>query len=190
MLAPHPKLVRRRLLAFLHRQYQQDPLNMPGPEEFLEEGGFTREELVPNMHYLADRHLLEMMMGYRPPMFSGVRITPAGIDLVENEYLFNLLFPPAPDELEAARARIPLLVEQLVEQVDLSPLDGESRKCPLRDVQYLRDEIARPAARWRRHVIDAVLGWLAEPFEAPEQALPALRDIRLALEENRKPGPG
>lgn len=190
MPVPHPKLVRRRILAFLHTRYQEDPLNMLGPEEFLEEGGFTRGELVPNIHYLADRHLVEMMLGYRPPMFSGVRITPAGIDLVEDEYRFNLQFPPSPDELEAAHARVPLLVERLVAEVDLCPLDGETRKCMLRDVQYLRDEIARPAARWRRNVIHAVLDWLEAPVKEAGETLPSLPEIREAVRGGPESAPG
>ncbi len=181
MIPPHPKLVRRRLLAFLYRCYQEDPLNMAGPEEFMEAGGFTRDALVANMHYLADRKLVEMMLGYRPPLFSGARITPAGIDLVENEYLFNLQFPPAPDELEASHGRVPILVEQLVLEADLCALDGEARRSLLRDVQYLRDEIARPAARWRRHVLEAVLDWIEAPVAAAGDELPSLPRIRAAL---------
>ncbi len=178
---PHPKSIRRKLLTRLYERYQQDPLKMLEPEDFADIA--VRTPLAANMHYLADRGLVEMMMGYHPPMFSAVRITADGIDLVENRFEFNLRFPPVPGEDAEALAEVPYLLERLVEEVDLSPADGEARRCMLRDVQYLRDEVARPEARWRWHVIGALLDWLAEPLENSDEALPSLRMLRKHLEQ-------
>ncbi|HNR33159.1 MAG TPA: hypothetical protein PKI11_19875 [Candidatus Hydrogenedentes bacterium] len=175
--------MRRKLLQILYGHYMSDPLDVLGPEVFLEEGGMTRQELGVNMHYLADRGFVEMMIGYNPPLFAGVRIRPEGIDLVENHFEFNLRFPPGIDELEKGLAEMPVLVERLVEQADLSPLDGELRRRLQRDVQYLRDEVARPLALWRPHVIRAVLDWIAEPFEDPAANLPALPRLKEVLLE-------
>jgi len=174
----HPKTVRRRLLTILYERYLQDPLEMLSPEDLLADGTVERADLVANMHYLHDRHLVELMIGYAPPMFAAARITADGIDLVENRFEFNLRFPPAPDEQEEAFAALPYLLERLLEEADFSPLDGEARRCLLRDVQFLRDEISRPASRWRREVIEQVLAWIAGNFEAPESVLPSLPRIR------------
>lgn len=179
----HPKSIRRKVLQELYRRYLNDPLEMVEPSAFgdlLE----NRRDLMANMHYLSDRKLVEMMMGYNPPMFAALRITADGIDLVENRFEFNLRFPPDPGEEEETGAGLSRLVEQLVEEADFCSLDGEARQCLLRDVQYLRDEVSRPVHRWRRHVIYAILYWLEEPFPVAEEGLPSLRATREAVDRN------
>ena len=181
MASRNPKSVRRRLLTILYEHYLRDPLDMLAPEDLLADGSILREDLVANTYYLSDRGFVELMIGYSPPMFAAVRITANGIDLVENRFEFNLRFPPEPDELEEALADLPLLVERLVEEADFSPLDGEARKCLLRDVQYLRDELTRPVHRWRREVIATLLDWIGAQVENPDDVLPSLAQIRLRL---------
>lgn len=179
----HVKSVRRRILLLLYKHYMEDPLEILGPETFFEEEGMTREELAVAMHYLADRKLVEMMLGYNPPLFAGVRIRPEGIDLVENWFEFNLRFPEAPDDDELRLNELPVLVERLVEEADLSHLGGEARKCLLRDVQYLRDELSRPASKWRKHVIEAIVSWMEAPFAGGEESLPSLPRVKALVAE-------
>lgn len=181
MSAKHPKSVRRRLLVMLYEDYMRDPLKMPTPEDLLEDGTVSREDLIANIHYLGDRGLVELMLGYNPPMFAAVRITPDGIDLVENQVEFNRRFPPAPGEADEAFGHVPLLMERLVEEADLAALDGEQRKCLLRDVQYLRDELNRPAERWRRDVVRTVLGWIEGYFRGSGEDLPSLSALKKAV---------
>ena len=179
VMGKHPKSVRRRILQLLYQHYLDDPLEMVSPEELLADGSIAREGLVPNAHYLNDRSLIELMYGYHPPFFAAVRITANGIDLVENEFVFNLRFPPESNSSEAAVADIPALMERLVEEADYSPLDGEARHCLLRDVQFLRDEFARPVGRWRKEVILTVLDWIAaHAAKDEEEGLPSLSMLR------------
>jgi tetrahydromethanopterin S-methyltransferase subunit B len=74
-----------------------------------------------------------------------------------------------------------------VAEADFAPLDGEYRQALLRDVEYLRDELARPAARWRREVITSVLDWIESHFERQEEHadehLPSLDPLRQALQQ-------
>ena len=102
----------------------------------------SRESLIPNIHYLHDRGLVELMLGFSAPMFDGARITADGIDLVENTSEFGLRFPQSLDDEEALSAGVPVLMERLVEEADLCALDGEARRALLRDIQYLREELA------------------------------------------------
>ncbi len=170
----------------LYEHYLNDPLEMLGPADILETGTVPRDALAANMHYLSDCGLVELMIGYNPPMFAAARITSKGIDLVENRFEFNLRFPAAPGEDEEATAELHLLIERLVEEADFSPLDGEARQCLLRDVQYLRDELARPAERWRTTVVETVLGWLEAPFENPHEVLPSLERIKLLVAQAQR----
>ncbi len=178
----HPKSIRRRLLLLLYEHYLGDPLDMLTPEQLHEEGCVTREELQPNIFYLSDRGLVELMTDYKPPMFSGARITADGIDLVENLFEFNLRFPPELGEYEDSLADVPVLMERLVEEAELSALDGERRRSLLRDVQYLRDELVRPPERWRGEVIHTVTDWIEGYFRDAEEGLPSLIPLKKALE--------
>ena len=186
MASQHPKAVRRRILQILYEHYMNDPHEMLGPQEILEDGTLPRDRLAANAHYLHDRGLVELMMGYNPPLFAAARITADGIDLVENRFEFNLLFPPAPGEQEEATAHVPVLVERLVEEAEFAPLDGEARKCLLRDVQYLREELSRPVARWRTEVVETVLGWMAAHFDDPDEMLPSLGRLREAIVQQQQ----
>jgi hypothetical protein len=186
MINAHPKSVRRRLLTVLYDHYLKDPLDMLTPEDVLADSMVPREDLLANIHYLSDKGYVELMMGYNPPWFAAVRINANGIDLVENRFEFNLQYPPAPGDIEATFASVPSLMERLVEEADFAPLDGEERKCLLRDVLYLRDELARPAERWRAHVIETMLKWIEGYFEDPAAVLPVLGEFKEAIRERRE----
>lgn len=175
------KAVRRAILETLYTAYLADPLRMVEPEALFAQPPITRENIIPNIHYLYDRKLVEMMMGYTPPMFSAVRITTAGIDLVEDRYTFNLQFPAAPGAAGEAESAIPYLVEQLVAQGDLTPLDGWTRKQLLGDIQFLRTEVAQHRRHWRPEVINAVLDWIALRHHESDGGLPALPPLQAAL---------
>lgn len=179
----HPKTVRRLLLERLYERYFENPLEMAGPEDFLSEGVLGRKELVSNMHYLHDRQLVELMMGYAPPMFVAARITPQGIDMVENRFEFNLRFPPLPGSKEEATAGVLDLLERMTEEAEFAPLDGEERQSLLRDVQYLRDELARPVHRWRANVIFQVMEWISATAKQPAEYLPSLALLRHQTEK-------
>jgi len=176
----HARQIRRRILTILYERYFSDPLDMPGPEDLLRDG-VEREDLVPNAHYLNDRGLIELLIGYSSPLFTAARITAKGIEVVENRYQFDLMFPPEPSESEFALAEVPVLVERLIEEADFAPIDGEARHCLLRDVQYLRDELARPTSRWRYKVIEAVLEWIGEHVGGSDETLPSLGKLRERL---------
>lgn len=185
----HPKTIRRHLLLLLYDHYQADPLEMVTPEMIQEPKPLSRQELISNIYYLQDRGLVELMRGYNPPFFSAARITADGIDLVENRFELDLRFPPAIDEIEESQASIPHLMERLVDEADFAALDGEERRALLHDVQFLREEVARPVHRWRIDVVIAVLDWIEGHFSGAdvtwEESLPSLAPLRRAIDKAR-----
>ncbi len=187
MNTPHPKHVRRLLLERLYERYMRDPLGSLTAVELLDDAIVNRESLIPNIHYLHDRGLVELMLGFSAPMFDGARITADGIDLVENTSEFGLRFPQRLDDEEALSAGVPVLMERLVEEADLCALDGEARRALLRDIQYLREELTRPLRRWRVAVIRAVLGWIEGYFESGEEGLPSFEDFRTLIGAHLRP---
>lgn len=178
---PHAKALRRQILLFLYARYQADPTEMLGPEVFLNELGFAKADLVFHMHYLNDHGLVELAMGYAPPLFASVRLTGRGVDVVEHPFELDRRFPAAPAGEGDGFGALPVLLERLIEEADCSPLEGEQRRALQRDVLYLREEIARPAAAWRVDVLRAVLDWIAAPLTDPAEDLPSLAAIRNCL---------
>lgn len=173
----HPKAIRRWILEMLYERYLENPTEMLGPEDFLETGQVDKKQLAVNIHYLYDKNLVELITGYQPPLFAAVRITPRGIDLVENPIEFNLLFPAHPAGIEEETAELLETMEQLVLEADLTPLEGEVRKNLLRDIQYLRGELSRPAKRWRQQVIEQVLQWIKDSVSGldRDEYMPSLK---------------
>ncbi len=177
------KSIRRTLLLTLYERYMANPVEMVEPALFLEDGTLDKHFLLVNMHYLSDRGLVELMLGYDPSTFAAVRITAKGIDLVENQFELDRQFPPHPDAAEQGAADLPMLIERLQEDVDLCDLDGVARRALLDDVAYLRNEIARPATRWRLQVVRSVLDWMSEAVAACDMPPPALPALTRRIEE-------
>jgi len=178
----------------LYRHYQEDPQETLTPEDILEHGTVDRKELFWNLHYLHDCGLVEMMLGFNPMYFDAARITARGIDLVENHRALDLYFPAEPDPDDQAAHNIPFMLERIVEEGDLCSLDGEARQAILQDVRYLREELSRPARRWRREVVEQIMDWLAEATAGVEEGLPTLPALRACvreiLNEAQSSGPG
>lgn len=171
------KAARRTILETLYETYRADPLGTLPPEDLLEKTDLSKEDLAFNCHYLADRGLIELVLGYSPPLFSLARIRPLGIDLVENPFALNREFPPAMDHHEAQAAQLPVLLEKLVAEVDLAHVCGVERARMLRDVQYLRDEIAQRPSAWRMELVNRVSDWI-EAGTDDVNALPSLVELK------------
>ena len=149
------------------------------PEDLGYPERLDRDTLVFNAHYLNDAGLVELLRGYAPPLFSGARLTAEGVDLVENPYELDRRYPP---EAAEGDSDVPTLLERLIVEIDLSPVEGDQRSAMQHDALYLRHELSRPREQWRVNVIRTVLTWIAEPVSDPGETLPSL----CALEKHFK----
>lgn len=169
-------------MEILYDNYQKDPLHMLTPYDIAEYGTVVLEDLTPNCHYLHDRDLIELMVGYNPPMFDAARIAPNGIELYENLSEFDKTFPRDPSEarLRAPNA-IPLMM-RLAREAEASSLEGLRREWLMRDLSHLRDELRRPEEEWNAETILRDLEWLKGLFEANEDPeLPSLEALTSML---------
>lgn len=183
----HPKGVRRRILLVCYEHFHLDPMDMLTPEDFIQDHGFTQKELLANAFYLHDRGMVELSIGFNPPLFAGARITAAGIDLIENPVAFDRLFPAHPEGLEKEFHDIPALLERLIIEAECAPLDGDDRRTLIRDVEFLRDEVARPAIHWRTEVVEALIAWIKSGGEGVAgENLPALEQIEARIKQGLK----
>lgn len=179
----NPKLVRRRIMEILYQSYQDDPLRMLSPYDIAEHGTVVLEDLTANCHYLHDRSLIELMVGYNPPMFDAARIAPEGIEIYEDMTQFDKLFPRDPTESRLRAPNIIPLMTQMAREAEDSTLDGLRREWLLRDLSHLRDELRRPEDEWRPEVILRDLQWLEGLLESEEDAqLPSLEKLKATLD--------
>ena len=97
--------IRRRILEILYKSYTDHPYNRITPKEFKEMLSIGLKELHFNIIYLEEKGYVELSKPLEGSVFVGARITPRGVDLIEDEYEFNVLFPEEsitiPDEIFA-----------------------------------------------------------------------------------------
>ena len=181
MTKKNPKVVRRSIMEILYDSYQVDPLHMLSPYDLAEHKTVVLEDLTPNCHYLHDRSLIEMMVGYNPPMFDAVRIAPKGIELYENIRAFDKEFPAAATESRGAPNVIPLMM-QMGREAEACRTEGLRREWLMKDISHLRDELRRPDEEWRSDAILRDLRWLQGFLEeGGEFELPTLAELRSIL---------
>lgn len=169
MAAKNPRGVRRYILWTLYELYQEDPLQMMAPEDFLEPGSLQRKDLASGAYYLHECGYIELMIGYSPPMFDAARISTKGIDLVEDTPGFNRLFPPEGGGDASNPAEAMALVMQVAKEADACSLQGVRRAWLLKDLENLRDELRKPSSTWRGDVVECVPRWMADYFEGEEE---------------------
>lgn len=85
--------VRRKILEILYERFVEHPYNRTTPKEFKEQLGISLRDLNYNIIYLEDKCLIELQKPLEGSLFVGARITHRGIDLIEDEYEFDIMFP-------------------------------------------------------------------------------------------------
>lgn len=155
---------------------------MLSPVEILDHGTIDRKDLIPNVHYLHDRNLIELMIGYNPPTFAATRIAPLGIDLYEDEAEFDKMFPPELVVENATTAGIVTIMLKMAEEAEQSAATGQSKDWLMKDIRALREELVIPEPYWKADVILARLQWLDGFFMHEENvSLPSLENLKTIL---------
>lgn len=158
------------------------------PKEIMDDGTIAREDLPSNAFYLDERGYIELMVGYEPPLFAAARISPDGIELVEDEERFNELFPAESDGVDEDSEAVMGAMMTLAKEAEDSGLVGIHRDWLLRDVTSLRDELRRPVSSWRGGVLREVLKWIEDYFEGDvDLRLPSMEKLKALLNEKLKP---
>ena len=85
--------LRRKILQMLYTCFTEHPYHRITPNEFTEDLGVTQRVLDFNIVYLEEKGYVELQKPLEGSIFVGARITPKGIDLVEDKKRFSELFP-------------------------------------------------------------------------------------------------
>ncbi len=176
------KSTRRLILTTLYDQYLADPLRMLTPSEMLETEELTRENLAANAHYLHERGLIELLTGYNAPLFAATRISPEGIDLVEDTARFREVMGHDAAVVDDISADAPRLVLKVAEEANVSNLSDVRKQWLLDDLRSLRDEFRKAPHERQEHVVRGLLAAVSDYFDGDSgEALPSFRELRVYL---------
>jgi hypothetical protein len=179
-----PKIIRREILGILYESYLEDPLQMLTPTDITERGSVRIKELVSNAYYLHDLDLIELMVGYNPPLFAATRILPKGIELFEDREALDKLFPLGPALPSGDITQLIKLMLNLAEEADQTDLEGTQKVWLLRDVNRLRALLSVSEKEWDSEEILSTLHWLDGFFMEQENVpLPSLELIKTILHQ-------
>ena len=90
--------IRRKILEMLYEKFKEHPYYRITPKEFTDALNIGLKELSYNIIYLEEKGCLELQKPLEGSIFVGARITIKGIDLVEDRYQFDLIFPISKSE--------------------------------------------------------------------------------------------
>ncbi len=135
--------IRRRILEMLYEKFTEHPYYRITPKEFKNELKINLRELNYNVIYLEEKGLIELQKPLEGSLFVGARITTKGVDLVEDEYKFNMMFPLNSKRAisENIFAKLHLL-QAKIESTD--NLSSELREIIIEEIKGIEEELKKP----------------------------------------------
>ncbi len=133
--------IRRKILQMLYGSLMEHPYNRITPKEFKESLGIGLKELHFNIIYLEEKGYVELSKPLEGSIFVGARITPRGVDLIEDEYEFNVLFPERTTTAgvsDKILEQFDVLTKQASEMPDLS---DDSKELIIEELKSIRVEL-------------------------------------------------
>lgn len=115
--------IRRKILEMLYERFKEHPYHRITPKEFKEALNIGLKELNYNIIYLEEKGYVELQKPLEGNIFVGARITTNGIDLVEDEYQFDIIFPIAkaePAEPTDILRKFDILIENTKSSVEIN----------------------------------------------------------------------
>jgi hypothetical protein len=135
--------IRRKILQMLYDSFTEHPYNRTTPKEFKETMDIGLKELHFNIIYLEEKGYVELSKPLEGSVFVGARITPRGVDLVEDECEFDVLFPQQPIAHQVSTDMLQRF-DVLTERANESPgLSGDSKELIREELKSIRDELTK-----------------------------------------------
>lgn len=85
--------IRRKILEIIYERFKEHPYYIVTPKEFEKALNIGLKTLNYNIIYLEEKGYVELQKPLEGNIFVGARITSKGVDLIEDEYQFNIVFP-------------------------------------------------------------------------------------------------
>ena len=126
----------------VYEQFKEHPYHRITPREFREELNINQKELNYNIIYLEEKGYLELQKPLEGSLFVGARITHKGIDLVEDEYQFDIIFPDS--EPESIRTNVFAQFNLLSDAVESSDcIDNNMKELIIKEIKEIHKELQK-----------------------------------------------
>ena len=135
--------VRRKILEMTYERFKEHPYYRITPKEFKETLNIDIRELHYNIIYLEEKGYLELQKPLEGSLFVGARITTRGMDLVEDEYQFDTLFPV---NVNTAPMQISIFKEfdLLIDKINtINELSVELKEILVEEIKGVQKELKR-----------------------------------------------
>jgi len=134
--------IRRKILEMVYERCLEHPYYRVTPKEFRTELNIGLKELHFNIIYLEEKGYLELQKPLEGSLFVGARITTKGIDLVENEYQLDLMFPVDKEDLIPTNvfAELDLLEDAIATDKNIIK---DLREIIIENINAIQDELKK-----------------------------------------------
>jgi hypothetical protein len=127
----------------LYESFTEHPYNRVTPKEFKTILGIGLKDLHFNIIYLEEKGYVELSKPLEGSIFVGARITPKGVDLVEDECEFNVHFP-----VQSSAGTIPNDVLDRFEALEnetseIGDLGNESQELIIEELKQIHHELKK-----------------------------------------------
>lgn len=133
--------LRREILRLLYEKFQEHPYHRILASEFCQLTKVPLSRLDYNMIYLEEKGYVELQKPWEGDVFISARINAKGIDLVEDDFEFDLRLKKAEKGEESERPDAMVSLDQLKMDVEHSKPRSLSRNDLLAELDELKSEL-------------------------------------------------
>lgn len=164
-------LIRRRIIEMVFERFKEHPYYRITPSEFKEVLGITLKQLYYNVAYLAEKGYLDLQTPLEGSFFVGARITAKGIDLIEDDLQFDIIFPrpeqlTTPDNVMAGLA----LIQNSITIVN--DIQKETKELLIEGINDLMNELSQPGPSY--HTVKTLVALIRQRHEDTGHRVSAL----------------
>ncbi|GAH26409.1 unnamed protein product [marine sediment metagenome] len=135
--------IRRQILKMAYERFKEHPYYRITPKELEDALNIGFKELNYNIIYLDEKGLIELQKPLEGSIFVGVRISSKGIDLVEDECRFDIMFPADKGEKLAPThifAKFNLLIDSIE---SINNIDNGLKKLITAEIREIQNELKK-----------------------------------------------
>ncbi|MBA7523988.1 hypothetical protein ES705_16125 [subsurface metagenome] len=135
--------IRRQILKMAYERFKEHPYYRITPKELEDALNIGFKELNYNIIYLEEKGLIELQKPLEGSIFVGVRISSKGIDLVEDECRFDIMFPADKGEKLAPThifAKFNLLIDSIE---SINNIDNGLKKLITAEIREIQNELKK-----------------------------------------------
>jgi DNA-binding MarR family transcriptional regulator len=136
--------IRRKILEMLYERFEEHPYHRITPKEFRETLNIDLKNLNFNIIYLEEKGHVELQKPLEGSIFVGARITTKGIDLIEDEYQFNITYPVTRPR-RSARKDFLQEFDALIKKIQsLNTMNGDTKELIIEEIIEIKSELKKP----------------------------------------------